>query len=204
MNPQRKVNPTIAGLAAALALSNGQVEAETKAYIVDEEHFSMTFEVGHLGYASVIGMFLEAKGAFEYDAETQDVRSGKVVLESNSVFTNHDKRDEHLRKEDFLDSERYPEITFQVTDFKATSDNTGLLTGDLTLRGETHPVTLDVTLNEAGIYPIGHKEYTLGISASTTIKRSNWGMTYALDPLLVGDDVQLRFEFEALQNGEWQ
>ena len=58
-------------------------------------------------------------------------------------------------------------------------------------------MTLDVTLNKSAEYPIGHEEYTLGITAETTLKRSEWGMTYGLDPALVGDEVTLRFGFEA-------
>ncbi len=198
------LNPIAAGVAAlSLALSANSTLAEPKSYKIDEEHLSITFEVNHLGYALVIGLFLEGKGQFEYDEETNEVPSGKVVIQSASVFSNHDKRDEHLRKEDFLHSDRYPEITFEVTDFETTGERTGNLTGDLTLLGQTRPVTLDVTLNKAADYPIGHKEYTLGISASTTIKRSDWGMTYALDPLMVADDVHLRFEFEAIQDEGW-
>lgn len=204
MNLQRKTtNPVITGTAALALVAGGQSAlAEPRSYKIDEDHFALTFEVNHLGYASVIGMFLEAEGQFEYDAEARDVPSGKVVVQSESVFSNHEKRDEHLRKDDFLHSSEYPEITFEVTDFEATGENTGKLTGDLTMLGETHPVTLDVTLNKAAEYPIGHEEYTLGLSASTTIQRSNWGMTYALDPMLVGDDVHLRFEFEAIRDGD--
>lgn len=205
MTTQRKTgNALTAGIAAVtITLGSGAALAEPKDYKIDEEHLSITFEVDHLGYASVIGMFLEGKGQFQYDEENSEVPSGKVVIQSASVFSNHDKRDEHLRKDDFLHSDRYPEITFEVTDFETTGDRTGNLTGDLTLLGKTRPVTLDVTLNKADTYPIGHKEYTLGISASTTIKRSDWGMTYALDPLLVADDVHLRFEFEAIRNEGW-
>lgn len=205
MTTQRKTgNALTASIAAVtIALASGAALAEPKDYKIDEEHLSITFEVNHLGYASVIGMFLEGKGQFQYDEETNEVPSGKVVIQSASVFSNHDKRDEHLRKDDFLHSDRYPEITFEVTDFETTGDRTGNLTGDLTLLGKTRPVTLDVTLNKAETYPIGHKEYTLGISASTTIKRSDWGMTYALDPLMVADDVHLRFEFEAIRDEGW-
>ena len=204
MKHQRKTaNLVTAGTAAlAMVAVSQSALAEPRNYKIDEDHFSLTFEVNHLGYASVIGLFLEAEGQFEYDAEARDVPSGKVVVQSDSVFSNHEKRDEHLRKDDFLHSSKYPEITFEVTDFEATGENTGKLTGDLTMLGETHSVTLDVTLNKAAEYPIGHEEYTLGLSASTTIQRSNWGMTYALDPMLVGDDVHLRFEFEAIRDGD--
>ncbi|WP_404362172.1 YceI family protein [Marinobacter sp.] len=182
----------------------GQLSAEARKFNIDEEHFTLTFEVNHLGYANVIGMFLDASGSFEYDAEARTVPSGQVTVKSESVFTNHEKRDDHLRKDDFLHASKYPEVTFTVTGFEATGEDTGKLTGDLELLGKTRPVTLDVTLNKAAEYPIGHEEYTLGISAETTIKRSEWGMTYALDPRLVGDEVKLRFEFEAIrESGGW-
>lgn len=173
--------------------------AELRTYQLDEEHFAFTFEVDHLGYAPVIGMFLKASGEFEFDEDTLEVPSGRIVVEADSVFSNHERRDDHLRNRDFLNVRRHGDIVFEVTDFEATSDTTGQLTGDLTLLGETRPVTLDVTLNKADVYPFGHEKYTLGLSASTTILRSEWGMTYGLDPLMVGDEVILRFEFEAIQ-----
>jgi polyisoprenoid-binding protein YceI len=176
-----------------------QLSAEPRKFHIDEEHFSIAFEINHLGYANVIGMFLEAEGAFEYDAEARTVPSGKVTVKSESVFTNHEERDDHVRDDDFLDADEYPQVEFTVTSFETTGENTGKLTGDLTLLGKTRPVTLDVTLNKSAVYPFGHEEYTIGISASTTIKRSEWGMTYALDPLMVGDEVHLSFEFEAIR-----
>jgi len=76
------------------------------------------------------------------------------------------------------------------------------VTGDLTMLGKTNPVTLDVTLNKAAVYPFGHEKYTLGISANTTLKRSDWGMTYGLEPAMVGDEVTLRFGFEAYTDSD--
>lgn len=199
---QARLFPTLCAVALLGFFGYGTAAAEPRQYTIDEEHFTMTFEVSHIGYASVIGMFLEARGSFEYDDEAQAVRSGKVVVESDSVFSNHEKRDEHLRKDDFLDVDDHPRVVFEVTDFKTTGEDTGELTGDLTLLGKTRAVTLDVTLNKAADYPIGHGKYTLGVSAHTTIRRSEWGMTYALVPKLVGDEVKLRFEFEAIREGQ--
>lgn len=174
--------------------------AEPEKFVVDDEHFSMAFEVMHIGYAPVIGMFRDIEGSFEFDEATNELSSGQLVFRSDSVFTNHEKRDEHLRKPDFLDSEQYPEVRFELTDFEKTGDNTGIVTGDLTLLGKTRPVEVDVTLNKSDKYPIGHKDFTLGISAETSIRRSEWGMTYGLDPALVGDEVKLRFGFEAIKD----
>lgn len=184
------------GFPAILALSPAAV-AEPRTYVVDDEHFSIMFEIMHIGFAPVMGMFREVEGEFVYDEEARELSSGQLVFQSDSVYTNHEKRDEHLRGSDFLGTEKYPEITFTVTDFKTTGENTGKVTGDLTMLGQTNPVVLDVTLNKSAVYPFGHEEYTLGISASTTLKRSDWGMTYGIDQAMVGDEVTLRFGFEA-------
>lgn len=196
----KRLRPTIALSIPLLVTASLPALAEPQKFVVDDEHFSMTFEVMHIGYAPVIGMFRDVEGQFEYDEETNDIRSGSLTFQSESVFTNHEKRDEHLRKPDFLDSSNHPEVTFSVSSFESTGDNTGTVTGDLTMLGQTRPVDVAVTLNKSADYPIGHKDYTLGITAEATIKRSEWGMTYGLDPALVGDEVKLRFGFEAIKD----
>ena len=191
---------TNTAFAATLALASASAFAEPETYVIDDEHFSMSFEVKHIGYAPVMGMFRDVEGQFEYDEEANELTSGKLTFKSESVFTNHDKRDDHLRNDDFLNSGKFPDITFEVTGFETTGDNTGIVTGDLTLLGETRSVDVDVTLNKSAKYPIGHKDYTLGMTAETTIKRSEWGMTYGVDDDLVGDEVRLRFGLEAVRD----
>lgn len=194
--------PAAGIISAALMFGAAPASAEPRTYVVDDEHFSMAFEVMHIGYAPVMGMFREVEGQFEYDEATQELSSGELTFKSKSVFTNHDKRDEHLRKDDFLDSGKFPEITFTVTDFGTTGENTGIVTGDLTMLGQTRPVDVNVTLNKSAEYPIGHEEYTLGMTAETSFMRSDWGMTYGVENDLVGDEVRLRFGFEAIRKSE--
>ncbi|HET8790508.1 MAG TPA: YceI family protein [Modicisalibacter sp.] len=188
-----------AALAAAISLSSAPALAEPQTYRIDPEHFSIGFLIEHVGYEKLLGMFLEGEGEFVYDAQTQEVSSGRVEIASESLFTNHEERDEHVESEDFLAVDEYPVIVFEVTDFTADDDRHGTLTGDLTMLGETHPVTLDVTLNKAAEYPFGHEQYTLGLSARTTLSRSDWGMSYGVDNGLVGDEVSLILEFEAIR-----
>lgn len=173
--------------------------AQPRTFVIDPEHFSIGFLTEHVGYNDVLGMFLEAEGQFVYDEDKRELSSGKVIVRSDSVFTNHEARDEHLREDDFLDADRYPEIVFEVTGFTADTENMGEVRGDLTLLGQTRPITLDVTLNKTGQYPFGHEEYVLGASARTTLKRSDWGMTYGVEDGLVGDEVELILEFEAIR-----
>ncbi|MBS3744809.1 MAG: YceI family protein [Wenzhouxiangellaceae bacterium] len=186
-------------LLAASALSAGSVHAEPAEWKIDPEHFSVAFEVDHINYQRQIGMFLEAGGSFRYDPESGELADGRVEVDAASVFTNHDERDEHVRGDDFLAVEDHPRIVFEASGFEPDDDDGGTLTGDLTLLGRTHPVELDVTINKRGEYPFGHGRETLGISAQTTIERSRWGMDYAVSNELVGDEVALRFEFEAIR-----
>ncbi len=189
--------------AAMLLVTSPVALAEPTTFTVDDEHFSMSFEIMHIGYAPVMGIFREVEGEFVYDEETGELSSGKLAFKAKSLFTNHDKRDDHLRNKDFLNAGQHKDITFVVTGFERTDDSTGVVTGDLTLLGQTNPVDVDVTLNKAADYPIGHEDYTLGISASAVINRSDWGMTYGLDQNLVGDEVKLRFGFEAVNRSGW-
>lgn len=183
-----------------LAAWSGPVSAEPRTYQIDPEHFSIAFSVKHLGFADTIGLFLKGSGSFVYDEAARVLRSGRVVVKADSVFTNHDARDRHVRDSDFLDAKSHPDIVFEATAFEPGADGSGRLSGNLSLLGKTQPVVLDVRLNKAGTYPFGHRKHTLGISASTTIKRSQWGMDYGVDRGMVGDEVKLNFEIEALRD----
>lgn len=187
-------------LVASFILSVGLAQAEPANWQIDPEHFSIGFEAGHIGYQDQLGLFLEGSGSFRYDPEAQELTSGRVEIQADSIFTNLNARDNHLRGRDFLNARRNPVIVFEATDYTPGTDGaSGTLTGGLTLLGETHPVELNVTINKRGEYPFGHRRETLGISAHTTISRSLWGMDYGVADNLVGDQVTLRFEFEALR-----
>jgi len=183
--------------ATAMLAGWGIAHAESASWKIDSEHLSIAFEVEHIGYQRQIGLFLDAEGSFDYDPDANKLTQGRVEVDAASVFTNHDKRDEHVRGDDFLDVQAHPSIVFEATGFTPEGDSGGTLAGDLTLLGTTHPVELEVTINKRAEYPFGHGKETLGISASTTIMRSRWGMDYAVSNNLVGDEVALRFEFEA-------
>jgi polyisoprenoid-binding protein YceI len=191
-----------AGAALCLALASPGVLAPAQAapqtYEIDTEHLSIGFQVSHAGYENLLGMFLEGSGTFSYDADSGAIGDLRIVIAADSVFTNHDKRDRHLRGSDFLNAGEFPEIVFTGQRAEKTGDNTGLIHGELELLGVRKPLTVDVTLNKAAKYSFGHKKFTLGLSARASFKRSDFGMTYAVDGGLVGDTVDLIFEFEAL------
>lgn len=173
--------------------------AEPQRYRLDPAHTSVGFMVMHVGFARTLGIFKEAQGSFVFDEAVPAVTDIEATITAASVFTNHDKRDEHLRNDDFLAVARYPTITFKGREAVKTGPRTGRISGDLTLRGVTRPVTLEVVWNRSGVYPFGDRHHAVGISARTTIKRSDFGMTYALAGDMVGDDVEIILEFEAIR-----
>ncbi|MFV8834464.1 YceI family protein [Aquisalimonas sp.] len=198
--PCRRMLPTLF-LAACVAVA-GQARADADHWVIDEAHLSVNFLVDHIGFSSVLGMFLDAEGEFVYDPDAMELESGRVVIRTDSVFTNHDERDEHLRDDDFLDAGEYEEMVFTATAFEPDGEDGGQLTGDLELLGVTRPVTLDVTINRIDEYPIrdglfGGYPYVLGASLRGTLNRSDWGMDYGIEEGLVGDEVELILELEA-------
>ena len=116
-----------------------------------------------------------------------------VVIRSDSVDSGVAEFDTHLKGEEFFRANQYPEITFSATDIEMTGPSTGRVTGDLTIRGITRPVTLDVTLNKAAQHPM-LKVPTLGLDAHATVSRSAWGMTRAVP--FVSDDVDIHISVE--------
>ena len=174
--------------------------ADAREFKIDEDHFSIMFRVDHVGFADQIGLFLTASGSFVYDEAANELHSGEVAVDASSVFTNHERRDDHVRNRDFLHARRHDTIRFEADGWYPSEEDprSGRLTGELTLLGETRPVELAATINKMDDFPFGHEKYTMGVSASTTILRSEWGMTYGVEDGMVGDEVHLAFEFEAL------
>ena len=159
----RCVQYAFAVLACVLvALAPSRSHADFSEYKIDPAHFAVSFLVKHIGYANTLGMFLEGQGNFMFDEDAAAVKDIVVTITADSVFTNHDRRDGHLKGKDFLNAKEHPEVRFVGTDAKATGETTGTITGDLTLLGVTKPMTLDVTLNKVGDYPFGRRTATRG------------------------------------------
>lgn len=198
MNASRFLVP----LAVALFALAAPASAKPAKYEIDPEHLSVGFLVHHIGYAKVLGMFRKASGAYVFDEQTGALSGVRIVVDTASVFTNHPRRDEHLRSADFLNSGEFPTMTFTAESARRTGERTFAIDGKLELLGRSGPVTLEATWNKSGEYEIGGslfggKPYVMGVSARGSFKRSAFGMKYGLDNGWVGDDVQLVIEFEA-------
>jgi polyisoprenoid-binding protein YceI len=174
------------------------VWASEDEYVIDKSHFSVGFLVEHVGYAKTLGMFKDIDGSYIHDVTNKKINDIKIVIKTSSVFTNDEKRDEHLMSPDFLYVEKYPEMVFEATDIKI-DDKESIINGSLTLLGITKPLILTGKINKIGKYPFGGiiKPYVMGISARGTIKRSDHAMMYAIKDNLVGDEIDLIIEFEA-------
>ena len=197
------MNPSVKALVlCATVVLAAPAHPKPAKYEIDPEHFTVGFLVHHVSYSKVLGMFRKATGTYVFDEETGALSGVKIVVETASVFTNHQKRDDHLRSADFLNAAEFPRMTFTADAARRTGDRKFVIDGRLELLGRTNPVTLEATWNKSGEYAFstslfGGKQYRMGVSARGSFKRSAFGMKYAVDNGWVGDDVELIIEFEA-------
>lgn len=186
-------------LSVLIATTPLAATAEMARYELDSEHTTVFFTVDHIGFAKTLGIFGDVQGSFDYDAETRELANVQVVIASNSVNTFHDARDGHVKNKDFLHVSEFPEIKFIAGSGEPSAADAGTVTGDLTILGVTQPITLNVVLNKAETYPFGHKRFVLGLSIDTELHRSDFGMTYGVENGLVGDQVDINIETEAMR-----
>ncbi len=180
---------------AALFLPS-QAFAQIENYSFDKAHTQIIFSVSHLGFSHSHGKFLDFDGGFVFNREEPAKSSVDVTIQTAGIDMDDEKWDEHMKNADFFDVEKFPTMTFKSTAFEITGENTGKMTGDLTLLGVTKPVTLDVVHNKSDVHPFSSK-YVSGFSAAGSLKRSDFGMNYGLP--MVGDDVKIQIEVEGLR-----
>lgn len=149
-------------------------EIETGEWSLDKAHTKIGFVAKHLMVSKVRGHFESFDGTIEVADDLSDSKI-EVTLDAASVDTGASDRDQHLRSADFLDVENYPELSFQSTQISRHGE-TWKITGDLTIRGETRPVTLDASFEGAATDPWGNEH--IGFSAYTTLEREDWGLTW--------------------------
>lgn len=188
------LNRTI--LAVLLATSLPLAAYATDSYTVDPSHTYPRFKINHLGFSTMEGRFDKSSGKITLDraAKTGTV---EITTETASVSTGFAKRDDHLRSPDFFNAAEFPRITFKSTAVKFKGDKPSSVEGNLTMIGVTKPVTLTIDEFNCGTHPMNKKE-VCGADASAQIKRSDFGIKYALPA--VGDDVKLVFEVEAVKD----
>ncbi len=183
------LSTAVAGLLGLIAAG----PANAAEYAIDPAHTQANFRINHMGFSTIWGRFNEESGVIVFDPDNVEASSVDIVIQTASVDTNHHDRDEHLRSPDFFNSAEFPEMTFKSTSITKTGENTGTMTGDLTLLGVTKPVTLDVVFNKVGTYPWDDSTEVVGFSATTVIDRADFGMTYGAED---GDNIEINIEAE--------
>jgi polyisoprenoid-binding protein YceI len=176
--------------------------AVSGAYQLDSSHSRIGFVARHAMISKVRGSFDDVEGHGVFDADDPTRSSIEVVIRAASVNTRNADRDNHLRGADFLDTDQHPEIRFVSSAVEPAGDATYRVHGELTIKGTTRPVTVDLELTGAATDPYGN--HRVGLEGAATINRKDWGVSWnaALDAggVLVGEKVQLEFDVSAIRS----
>ena len=170
-------------------------EAPTGNYKLDPTHASVTWSLSHAGLSNYTARFNDISGVLDFNASAPENSSVNIRIDPRSVSTGLDKFDEELASSSkFFDADTYPDIRFASRAINITGASSGQITGDLTLKGITKPITLDVIFNGAG-KSFGNPGKTLGFSATGKFMRSDFNMSH-LVAFGIGDEITLRIETE--------
>lgn len=195
--PASLTAPTTATTSATAA----PLSASLPAWDIDGPHSSVEFAVRHLMVATVTGRFRTLAGTFWLDSQRPELARVEAAIEAASIDTNEPNRDGHLRSPDFFDAAGHPQLTFRSTRVERLGEAEGRIHGDLTIRGVTRPVVLDVTHDGAIVDPDGKERHAF--TAETTIHRKDFGLTWnmALETggVLVGDKVRVTLRIQGVR-----
>ena len=181
-------------LAPLLLAVAGFAHAGQVTYKLDPNHTNVFAEWSHRGFSRTVAHFGQVDGTLVYDADNVGASSVQVTMPLSGLESFVPDFNEHLRSADFFDAAKFPNATFKSTKVEKAGENKLKVTGDLTLRGTTHPVVLDVTLNKIGESREGSP--MIGFDASATLQRSAFGLGKYVPN--VGDEVTIRISTEAL------
>ncbi len=183
-------------IAAFVFFGSMPVSAAVEQYSFDKAHTQILFFVDHLGFSMSQGEFHDYDGGYVFDREKPENSSINVMIKTDSIDMDDEKWDAHMKNADFFNVDEFPDMTFKSTSIVITGDNTADITGDLTILGVTKAVVLKTTYNKSDVHPYSGK-FVSGFSATATVKRSEFGMTYGVPG--VGDDVEVRIEVEGIR-----
>ncbi|MET9804871.1 YceI family protein [Streptomyces sp. NPDC006368] len=179
----------------ALAVLTGE-------YAIDPAHSGIGFTARHAMVTNVRGAFTDYSGTLTLDGENPAASSASIDVKIDSIDTGSADRDGHLRSADFFDAEQFPLMTFRSTSAEALGGSDYRITGDLTIKGVTRPVSIDLEFNGSAKDPFGNER--VGFEGKAEILRSDWGLTWnaALETggVLVSDKIKLTFEISAIRN----
>lgn len=180
---------------SVLALTSFSAYATT--YTLDPNHTQVHWTWNHYGFTNLTGQFGKIEGTLDFDAADPTKSTVSATIAIDSINSNVKKLDGMLTGADYFDAAKFPTATFKSTRVErgATPDHLEV-TGDLTMHGVTKPVTLEVTVNKVGQHPL-RKAAAAGFAATTTLKRSDFGITHYLPN--VGDEIKIDIAAEAVE-----
>jgi polyisoprenoid-binding protein YceI len=174
----------------------------TGTYTIDPAHTQIGFVARHAMVTKVRGTFDDFDGTVAFDAADPGATTVNLTIRAASINTRNEQRDAHLRSNDFLDLETYPEVTFVSSGLRLTGETSLELTGGLTIKGITNTITIPFTYEGAATDPFGNLR--LGFEGSVAINRRDYGVTWnaALEAggLLVSEKIVLEFEVSAIKD----
>jgi polyisoprenoid-binding protein YceI len=177
-----------------LVAASSSAFAAAQKYDIDPGHTQVIFSWNHMGFSNPSATLEKFTGDFMLDAADLTKSSVSITFPLDGLHTGIEKLDEHLKTPDFFDVAKYPNITFKSTKVEKAGANGLKVTGDLTVHGVTKPVTLAVKINKIGDNP-AFKKASAGFDATTTIKRSDFGVDKGVP--MVGDEIPVRITFDS-------
>jgi polyisoprenoid-binding protein YceI len=167
---------------------------------LDNSHSSVNFSVKHLMVSNVKGKFKNFDGNFTYDEKTNKITRLEGAVETATVDTDIQKRDDHLRSADFFDAVKYPKMNFVMTKYTAQKNNKAKIAGNLTIKGITKPVIFTAEVSKPVQDPWGGTR--IGMELSTKVNRKDFGLNWnkALEAggFVVGDEIKVDVELEGI------
>ena len=186
-------------LALVAAAAATPAFAEPVTYTIDPTHTQIQFTWSHMGFSNITARFDAAEGTLVYDPANPAASSIQVSTQIASVTSGVAKLDEEFRAAEYLDAAQFPRASFKSTAVEAAGEGKLKVTGDLTIRGVTHPATFDVTVNKVGEHPM-RKVQAAGFDASGTIDRTAFGVDRYT--MVTGPEIHLRITTEAYVDAE--
>jgi polyisoprenoid-binding protein YceI len=169
--------------------------ADSETYIIDSNHTYPRFSYNHLGFSTQVNRFDHTTGKIIIDRKAKTA-TVQVQIDTNTVDTGNSKFNEHIQGEDFFDTAKYPTISFTSSSAEFTDDQLSSVSGDLTIKGITHPVTLKLSSFQCMPHPMLKKD-ACGANAITTVKRSDYNMSKYVPA--VSDEVTIYIAVEAVK-----
>ncbi|MFO1388233.1 YceI family protein [Cellvibrio sp.] len=203
---RKSISLTIATLMLALSLSacgyliqpkvkTGIVNLKPGSYQIDPQHTSVLFKINHMGMSTFVGRFNSSDASLEFDPAHMENAKLSAVINIASIDVNNKDLEETLRGSSWFDTEKYPQALFETTSVQLVDQTHAKFTGNLNLHGVSAPIVLDVAFNGGGENMLTGR-YTIGFTATTHFKRSQFGIDYLVPAVADEVNVEVFAEFQ--------